>query len=495
MNVFQRLPHFCRAPNGMRAADAAILLFSAIGAAPALAQSCSQWNLIFVDPAPAARSGHTMTYDSTRGKVLLYGGVAPPQLGDTWEWDGTNWTDLGISGPPARAGQRMAFDSTRGVAVLVGNSASAFQTQTWEFNGSGWTQFGGSGPSARFEHAMAFDSARGVIVLFGGSVQGDEGNFDSNETFEYDGASWTQRFPANAPTPRHNHAMAYDSDRGVTVLYGGFDSSLGGDSGETWEWDGIDWTLVASSGPPASSAAALVYSTAAQRSILVPGGAPADLPAVRTWSWDGANWLLLGSSDEMQNRSGFAAAYDSDRNTVVLFGGVAFEGEDIVAKRDTWELPSSPPPTISQQPSDVAAPVGGTAHFSVTADGTSLTYQWYKDDAPLNNDGRINGAFEATLSIAALTTDDNGVYRVVVNGNCGGAASNSADLHVWSRGDMNCDGAVNNFDIDPFVQALIDPVGYAATYPDCSTIIGDIDASGALNNFDIDPFVSLIVGG
>lgn len=62
-------------------------------------------------------------------------------------------------------------------------------------------------------------------------------------------------------------------------------------------------------------------------------------------------------------------------------------------------------------------------------------------------------------------------------------------------GDMNCDGAVNNFDIDPFVQALIDPAGYAIAFPNCDPSNGDINQDNAFNNFDIDPFVALILGG
>lgn len=60
-------------------------------------------------------------------------------------------------------------------------------------------------------------------------------------------------------------------------------------------------------------------------------------------------------------------------------------------------------------------------------------------------------------------------------------------------GDMNCDGTVNNFDIDAFVLALVDPTGYAAAFPSCDRLHGDIDRSGAMNNFDIDPFVNCIL--
>ncbi|MGE0480898.1 MAG: right-handed parallel beta-helix repeat-containing protein [Phycisphaerae bacterium] len=61
-----------------------------------------------------------------------------------------------------------------------------------------------------------------------------------------------------------------------------------------------------------------------------------------------------------------------------------------------------------------------------------------------------------------------------------------------ARGDANCDGAVNNFDINPFVLALTDAAGYAAAFPDCDANTADINGDGALNNFDVDPFVALL---
>ncbi|MGE0479603.1 MAG: hypothetical protein AB7Q17_03925 [Phycisphaerae bacterium] len=61
-------------------------------------------------------------------------------------------------------------------------------------------------------------------------------------------------------------------------------------------------------------------------------------------------------------------------------------------------------------------------------------------------------------------------------------------------GDMNCDGMVNNFDIDPFVLALTDPAGYAAAFPSCNINNADANMDGFVNNFDIDPFVAILVG-
>lgn len=59
-------------------------------------------------------------------------------------------------------------------------------------------------------------------------------------------------------------------------------------------------------------------------------------------------------------------------------------------------------------------------------------------------------------------------------------------------GDVNCDGAVNNFDIDAFILALSDPDAFGNAYPDCNIDSADANRDGAINNFDIDAFVALL---
>jgi hypothetical protein len=61
-------------------------------------------------------------------------------------------------------------------------------------------------------------------------------------------------------------------------------------------------------------------------------------------------------------------------------------------------------------------------------------------------------------------------------------------------GDLNCDGAINAFDIDPFVLALTSPETYGELFPACDYMLADINGDGAVNAFDIDPFVELLVG-
>ncbi|MGE0479777.1 MAG: right-handed parallel beta-helix repeat-containing protein [Phycisphaerae bacterium] len=66
---------------------------------------------------------------------------------------------------------------------------------------------------------------------------------------------------------------------------------------------------------------------------------------------------------------------------------------------------------------------------------------------------------------------------------------------AWDRGDVNCDGLVNNFDIDPFVFALFtDPLIFREFYPACDRVYADVNRDGAVNNLDIDAFVARLIG-
>ncbi|MGD8453857.1 MAG: S8 family serine peptidase [Phycisphaerae bacterium] len=73
------------------------------------------------------------------------------------------------------------------------------------------------------------------------------------------------------------------------------------------------------------------------------------------------------------------------------------------------------------------------------------------------------------------------------------AAVSAAYQQPYQVGDLNCDGAIDNFDISPFVLALTDPTGYAAAYPGCDRDLADVNGDGTVDNFDIGPFVNLIL--
>jgi len=61
-------------------------------------------------------------------------------------------------------------------------------------------------------------------------------------------------------------------------------------------------------------------------------------------------------------------------------------------------------------------------------------------------------------------------------------------------GDMNCDGAVDFDDINPFVLALTGFDAYYAAYPDCNWYHADCDGDCAVDFYDINVFVALLSG-
>ncbi|MBU0640027.1 MAG: hypothetical protein KKB50_14265 [Planctomycetes bacterium] len=73
--------------------------------------------------------------------------------------------------------------------------------------------------------------------------------------------------------------------------------------------------------------------------------------------------------------------------------------------------------------------------------------------------------------------------------------SEERGVYWYQKGDLNCDGLVNGFDIDPFIEILDDPTSYGINYPDCpGHETGDINGDGYVNGFDIDGFVAILGG-
>ena len=68
---------------------------------------------------------------------------------------------------------------------------------------------------------MAYDPVEPEGRLFGGF--GNAGYLD--DTWTFDGATWTKVDTATAPSPRTNVQMAYDRHTRKVVLFGGYNGS------------------------------------------------------------------------------------------------------------------------------------------------------------------------------------------------------------------------------------------------------------------------------
>lgn len=89
-------------------------------------------------------------------------------------------------------------------------------------------------------------------------------------------------------------------------------------------------------------------------------------------------------------------------------------------------LTVSDAPSITTNPVNTSVCLNGNTSFSVTASGTTLTYQWQVSTDGGNTYTNITGATAATLSLTnATATMNNNRYRVVVF-SCGPTGTNSA---------------------------------------------------------------------
>jgi hypothetical protein len=260
------------------------------------------------------------------------------------------------------------------------------------------------------------------------------------------------------------HAMAYDSDRGVAVLFGGA-SEFGFNSQETWEWDGQSWSLRSESGPSARFLHAMAYDPSAKRTILF-GGSPDSPNGV--WTWDGVSWTFHISIGP-RSVSRHCMVYDPANHVTILDGGYY--------ANETWELRLRNGPELEWLPTLPSVTVGQSTTIEVHATGTgALHYQWRKDALALSDGPSIAGANTSTLHVTPQSIQDQGYYDVLVWDDSCTQYSNSRWLNVISNGDVNADGRVNVFDV------LIVVANWGIQ---CNGCPADVTENGSVNVSDL----------
>jgi hypothetical protein len=189
----------------------------------------------------------------------------------------------------------------------------------------------------RMHHAMAYDSDRGVTVFFGGEIgQGDDREY-FDDTQEYDGTNWVRTLPSfPRPPSRSMHAMAYDPIRKHIVLYGGHRAD-GPAFGDTWIYtrEGAigKWTP-SDQGIGTVAGHAMVWYPPRQVVMMQGGTDRVFNPTINPShpfggpaEWDGSAWKKLAFSSP--GEYGLAMVFDGARNLAVAYGGFGGEDESI----------------------------------------------------------------------------------------------------------------------------------------------------------------------
>jgi hypothetical protein len=299
------------------------------------------WRKLEPSRRPPARYWHTLAFDDVRGSIVLFGGTTEELLADTWEWDGSSWSERKADpAPTARYLAAMVHDHARQKVLLFGGGQDppiAFD-DTWRWDGTRWERVATERqPSARLGAMVSYDVDRAVTVLFGGTRDDDPPSQPAlafEETWEWDGSRWSERSLARQPPGRAAGVMAYDVRRKVSILITGARDSA--DMLEDmWQWDGMNWSeLTPGLLPPPRRDAQMVFDTELGLLILF-GGYDNNQDFNDTWIWDGRCWLQL-SIDSPPARLGVRLAYDAVRHETVLFGGV--RGPAHETSDETWVL-------------------------------------------------------------------------------------------------------------------------------------------------------------
>ena|GEM_PF-2447694 len=193
---------------------------------------------------PPTRLEAAMASDPSRNGVVLVGGTSSSDQSDVWAWDGADWTQVAPDGGPIFGAAHAVLVSPKGGSLLVvGNG------RTYKFEAGAWAAFGsGDLPSGSYYVGnVVYDS--GATEPIGFVMFNDKG-----QTWTWlpgRDSSWQVLNPPCSPPARWANtfrpAMAYDEWRGVVVLFGGRDRN------DTWTFDGQTWSPAASGVIPTPS--------------------------------------------------------------------------------------------------------------------------------------------------------------------------------------------------------------------------------------------------
>ncbi len=240
-----------------------------------------------------------------------------------------NWTKLSpATSPSGRAGATMAYDPVSKKIVLFGGfggPSKAYLNDTWTFDGTTWSRQQTSvAPPVRSAAAMGFDKRVQKLVMFGGFNGKPTEDGYLNDTWLWDGAisTWTQATMKSSPPRATGPVVFTDPLSGRAIMFGGYDRFKTLKAyGKTWRWTGTAWQKL----HPAVSAYPRGGGVAAfdlvRKNVVLTGGDGDTIRTDNTWTWDGKTWTQQFPSTQVQQLISAGIAFDADSQLVIVFGG------------------------------------------------------------------------------------------------------------------------------------------------------------------------------
>ncbi len=316
-----------------------------------------------------------MTEDAYQTTVNGYLTTATPMY-DTWEFDGTDWKQIGGTGPSVQK-PILAYDYVHNQIIMLGIDSSLNTLMytydpvagawnqvkpstplpcvnegelTWnsqdqkvmyaggdctnspvtdteyEWDGSNWAAISPAPTTLAntlYGFGFAYDDARHVAVMFGGTTVGA---LTVNDTWIYSANNWTTYIDSSRPDPRSLFTFTADPVNNTIWMFGGTDGVVW--RTDLWKYQSNTWTEMAVGGGPALCDTPLAsWDSDRQKLVLLCGDST-------TYEWNGSTWSTPAPKDTPSVHAWGAMTYDQTLKKTVLFGG--YDGTNGTYSNETW---------------------------------------------------------------------------------------------------------------------------------------------------------------
>ena len=227
----------------------------------------STWTQLIPNGAPGSpgpRAGHTVIYDPSSNRMILFGGSPPgcsaTPTNDLWVLENANglggtphWIQVTATGnPPGAAWHTAVYDQGNNRMITTIHNRDSGYLDVWVLenaNGTGisnWVQIipTGGPPTNQQNNTAVYDPASNRMIIFGGCCNlGPEPGFGLNDVWILENANglggtpnWMQIFPVADPVtgelllpiPRDGHTAVYNPLTNRMIVFGGRGCITGG---------------------------------------------------------------------------------------------------------------------------------------------------------------------------------------------------------------------------------------------------------------------------
>ena len=191
------------------------------------------WTQRDTDQRPDFQNGSAAAFDTESGRLIVFGG-------ETWAYDPAvnSWAKMAPKRQPDFGAYAvLAYAAKQDRVILLGGEDRGDLSDIWmyDFNHDTWTEAHATpGPTARMYATAAYDARANRLILFGGLGSG--GALSDTWSYDLNTNAWLELKPKTSPSGRARHAMAYESETGNVVMFGGGDDPFHFKN-DTWIYD------------------------------------------------------------------------------------------------------------------------------------------------------------------------------------------------------------------------------------------------------------------